>query len=62
VWGSPLGPAFGTDFQSPYFNDWLAWTGITGISEIHYHPTLTGDTDQARRSANSDARDIAKTF
>ena len=62
VWGPPLGPQFGRDFQSTYFGDWLSWTGITDISEIRYHPTLTGDTDQARRSANSDARDIAKTF
>jgi len=62
VWGPQLGPEFGTDFQSPYFNDWLAWTGITDISEIRYHPTLTGDADESRREAHATARDTAKTF
>jgi len=62
VWGPPLDTEFGTDFQSPYFNDWLAWTGITDISEIRYHPTLTGDADESRREAHATARDTAKTF
>ena len=59
VWGPALGPEFGTDFQSTYFNDWLAWTDI---SRIHYHPTLSGDADEARRSAHATARETAKTF
>ena len=59
VWGPPLGPKFGTDFASTYFNDWLAWTDI---SRIHYHPTLSGDADEARRSAHATARETAKTF
>jgi FMN-dependent NADH-azoreductase len=62
VWGPQLGPEFGTDFQSPYFTDWLTWTGLSDISEIHYHPTLTGDADEARRSAVAAARDLAKTL
>ena len=62
VWGPALGPEVGTDFQSTYFNDWLAWTGITDISQIRYHPTLSGDADQARRSAHATARETAKTF
>jgi len=62
VWGPPLGPQFGRDFQSTYFGDWLSWTGITDISEIRYHPTLTGDADEARRQALATARDTAKTF
>jgi len=62
VWGPPLRAEFGRDFQSTYFNDWLAWTGITDITQIRYHPTLSGDADQARRSAHATARDTAKTF
>jgi FMN-dependent NADH-azoreductase len=62
VWGPPLGPEFGSDFQSTYFGDWLRWTGLTDISEIRFHPTLSGDWDAARREANAQARDIAKTF
>src|SRR3954463_4803687 len=29
VWGPQLGPEFGRDFQSPYFTDWLTWTGLS---------------------------------
>src|SRR6266487_4088899 len=62
VWGPPLGREFGTDFQSTFFGDWLRWTGLTDISEIRFHPTLTGDGDAARRAADTRARDIGKTF
>lgn len=62
VWGPALGPEFGTDFQSTYFNDWLNWTGIADIAEIRCHPTLTGDADETRRAAHAAARDSAKTF
>ncbi len=62
VWGPPLGPEFGTDFQSTYFNDWLRWTGITEITEIRYHPTLTGDADRERRSAGEAARAAGRRF
>jgi FMN-dependent NADH-azoreductase len=51
VWGPGVGPEFGRDFQSPYFRDWLEWTGIADITEIHYHPTLTGDRDAALAAA-----------
>lgn len=62
VWGPPLGPAFGSNFQSTFFNDWLRWTGLTDISEIRFHPTLTGDRDQARQRADATARDVAKSM
>jgi FMN-dependent NADH-azoreductase len=62
VWGPALGPEFGKDFQSTFFNDWLQWTGLTDISQVRFHPTLTGDWDEARREADAIARDIAKTF
>jgi FMN-dependent NADH-azoreductase len=62
VWGPPLGPDFGSDFQSTYFTDWLRWTGLTDISDIRHHPTLTGDRDMARQAADAVARDVAKTF
>ncbi|WP_219471428.1 FMN-dependent NADH-azoreductase [Nonomuraea rhizosphaerae] len=62
VWGPGLGPAFGNDFQSTYFGDWLRWTGLTDISEIRFHPTLTGDRDEARRQAEAHAREVAKGF
>ncbi|HET6850259.1 MAG TPA: NAD(P)H-dependent oxidoreductase [Gaiellales bacterium] len=51
VWGPRLGREFGRDFQSTFFRDWLEWTGITDITEIRYHPTLTGDRDTALAAA-----------
>ena len=62
VWGPPLGAEFGVDFQSTYFDDWLRWTGITDITEIRYHPTLTGDRAAERATAHSRAREVARSF
>jgi FMN-dependent NADH-azoreductase len=62
VWGPGLGAAFGTNFQSTYFEDWLRWIGITDITSIRYHPTLTGVVDEERRRAHADARERARTF
>jgi FMN-dependent NADH-azoreductase len=59
VWGPGVGPEFGRDFQSPYFRDWLEWTGITDITEIRYHPTLTGDRDSALAAAIAAAKQAA---
>src|SRR3954449_3545293 len=58
VWGPPLGPEFGRDFQSTYLEDWLTWTGIDDISEIRFHPTLVGDAAEARTKAHAVARDV----
>jgi len=62
VWGPGLGSTFGTNFQSTYFEDWLRWTGITNITQIRYHPTLTGAADEERRRAHANARERAHTF
>ena len=56
-------PAFGTDFQIPFFNDWLQSIGITDISNIEFRPTvLNADVATTREVANALARDTAKTF
>ena len=60
VWGPQLGPRFGTDFQSTYLGDWLRWTGIDDITEIRYHPTLTGDADAALADALAAAASAAQ--
>lgn len=56
VWDPHLGPNFGKDFQSAYFSDWLRWAGIHDVSDIGFHPTLTGDAAAARATAHEDAR------
>jgi FMN-dependent NADH-azoreductase len=62
VYAPHLGPNFGSNFQSSYFGDWLRWTGIDDISEIHYHPSLTGDAELERKRADERARSVAETF
>ncbi|MEQ0563428.1 NAD(P)H-dependent oxidoreductase [Amycolatopsis sp. NEAU-NG30] len=62
VWAPGVGPEFGRDFQSSFFTGWLNWAGIDDVTEIRYHPTLTGDAAEAGRIAAEAARDAAKTF
>ncbi|HEX8345488.1 MAG TPA: NAD(P)H-dependent oxidoreductase [Actinoplanes sp.] len=63
VYGPGRGPEFGADFQATYLNDWLRWTGIDDITEIHFRPNLvTADADAGRRAAHAQARDAAKLF
>ena len=33
VYGPGRGPAFGADFQAPYFEDWLRWAGINDVRD-----------------------------
>ncbi|GAA1582541.1 FMN-dependent NADH-azoreductase [Actinoplanes couchii] len=61
VYGPGLPPTFGADFQAPYLEDWLRWTGVTEIHPIRFGPNLTGpDPDPARRTAHAKARNLAK--
>ncbi|HEX8645749.1 MAG TPA: NAD(P)H-dependent oxidoreductase [Thermoleophilaceae bacterium] len=62
VWGPELGPEFGRNFQSTYFDDWLRWTGITDITEIRFHPTLTGDVEGERRRVHAEALEVGGGF
>ncbi|MBW4721181.1 FMN-dependent NADH-azoreductase [Saccharothrix obliqua] len=62
VWCPEVGPGFGSDFQSTYFDDWLRWTGITDLTPIRHHPTLTGDVEDSRQTALATAREVAKEF
>jgi FMN-dependent NADH-azoreductase len=63
VYGAGRPAAFGSDFQAPYFNDWLAWAGITDTTEIHFRPDLaTADADASRQAAHAAAREAAKKF
>jgi FMN-dependent NADH-azoreductase len=63
VYGPERGPAFGTDFQQPYFNDWLRWAGVTDVREVFFRPNLaTEDAECGRQAAHAAARDLAKQF
>jgi FMN-dependent NADH-azoreductase len=63
VWGPDRGTGFGRDFLTPYFEDWLHWTGIEDVSSVHFQPNLaTADAEPRRRAAHDDARRIAQLF
>ena len=63
VYGPGRGPAFGADFQRPFFDDWLRWAGIDDITSIEFRPDLaTADAETGRRAAHASARDAGKIF
>jgi len=63
VYGDGRGPAFGSDFQRTYFDDWLRWAGIDDIVSIQFRPNLaTADAETGRRAAHDAARDDGKRF
>ncbi|MGZ4269488.1 MAG: FMN-dependent NADH-azoreductase [Solirubrobacteraceae bacterium] len=51
VWQPGAPAAFGTDFHSTYFRDWLRWAGIDDVEEIRFQPTLVSTTTDADRAA-----------
>ena len=63
VYGNGRPPSFGSDFQAPYFDDWLRWAGINDITTIDFRPNLaTADADAERHRAQAVAHDAGKTF
>ncbi|MGB8861278.1 MAG: NAD(P)H-dependent oxidoreductase [Ilumatobacteraceae bacterium] len=63
VYGPGAAPAFGTDYHSTFFNEWLRFIGIDDITEIRFQPSiLTATPDADRALASDQARDAAKRF
>jgi FMN-dependent NADH-azoreductase len=63
VYGPGRGPAFGSDFQAPYFGDWLRWAGITDVTAVTFRPNLaTPDVDTKRARAIAETVEAAKNF
>jgi FMN-dependent NADH-azoreductase len=63
VYGTGRPPSFGSDFQAPYFEQWLRWAGISDITTVEFRPNLaTADADAERQRAQAAARDAGKTF
>jgi FMN-dependent NADH-azoreductase len=57
VYGAGRAPAFGSDFQAPYLEDWLRWTGIDDIVSVEFRPNLaTADAEAGRATAHAQAR------
>jgi FMN-dependent NADH-azoreductase len=63
VYGDDRGSGFGTDFQAPYFDDWLRWAGITDIDSVTFRPNLAvADPAPGRQAAHAAARTAAEAF
>jgi FMN-dependent NADH-azoreductase len=63
VYGPGRPASFGSDFQAPFFRDWLTWAGITEVEEVFFRPDLaTADADAGRVRAHADAAELAKKF
>lgn len=63
VYGEGRGHAFGEDFQSTFFEDWLQWAGIDDIVSIRFRPNLaTANAERGRRAAHAHARVAGAAF
>jgi FMN-dependent NADH-azoreductase len=59
VYGADRPLSFGTDFQAPYFDNWLEWAGISDHRSIFFRPNLaTANPEPARAAALLRARDL----
>ncbi|MBM7503645.1 FMN-dependent NADH-azoreductase [Agromyces aurantiacus] len=63
VYGDDRPPAFGSDFQRPYFEDWLNWAGVTDVDSVAFRPNLAvADAEPGRRAAHDEARRLGAEF
>lgn len=63
VYGEERPASFGSDFQAPYFNDWLRWAGVGDISEVFFRPNLaTADAAAGRAAAHAQAALLGASF
>lgn len=61
VFAPGVAPAFGRDFQSTYFEDWLRFAGVAEVHSIRFQPTSprTGGLEGRRSAALVAAEAIA---
>jgi FMN-dependent NADH-azoreductase len=63
VYGAGRPASFGSDFQAPYFDDWLRWAGIDEIRSVEFRPNLAAsDADDRRVVAHEQARIAGANF
>lgn len=55
--GVPKG--FGSDFATPFMEDWLRFVGVTNVEHIHVAPTVA-NTDFASTKAKAEAEAVEK--
>lgn len=63
VYAPGVPAAFGQDFSSTFFADWLNFVGIEDATHVRFAPTvLNGDVDGTRRAAEAELSDAAEAF
>nr|AHB51678.1 putative acyl carrier protein phosphodiesterase [mixed culture bacterium AMK_AL_1] len=63
VYAPGLPAAFGSDFSSTYFADWLNFVGIEDATHVRFAPTVVnGDVDGTRKLAESELSAAASAF
>lgn len=67
VYGIGRPPSFGSDFQVPYFEDWLRWSGISDITSFGFRPNLATDAPgparvEAHLAARAAAAEVADSI
>lgn len=61
VYAPGVSPAFGSDFHSTYFSDWLRFIGISDVATVRFQPTLlTADPEASLKIAISEAAEAAR--
>lgn len=63
VYAPGVSPAFGSNFSSTFFADWLNFVGIVDASHVRFAPTvLNGDVAGTRRLAEAELSEAAIGF
>lgn len=63
VYAPGVPAAFGSDFSSTFFADWLNFVGIEDATHVRFAPTvLNGDVDGTRKAAEAEISGAAVGF
>ena len=62
IYSPGVPPAFGADFSTPFFADWLSFVGIDDATHVRFAPTSHGDIEAKRRAAEIELSDAVLTF
>lgn len=62
IYSPGVPPAFGADFSTPFFADWLSFVGVHDATHVRFAPTSHGDIEAKRTAAEVELSDGALTF